>query len=110
MLTEELTPILLRLFWKTAEGEQLGRHREAIVPLTPTPDKDRRRKEGKQHGLASVTNTGANDPQQNTSQATETRVRELDTMTRWGLFPGCKNSPASTNQPVPPFMEWGGGT
>lgn len=56
----------------------------------------------------SVTKTGANDPQQNTSRATETRIRELDTMTRWGLFPGYKNSAASTNQPVTPFMEWGG--
>ena len=45
-LTEELTPILLKLFQKIAEaGKLLNSFYEAIITLIPKPDKDATKKE-----------------------------------------------------------------
>ena len=43
---EELTPILLKLFWKTAEeGKLPNSFYEATITLIPKPDKDAKKKE-----------------------------------------------------------------
>jgi len=42
---EELTPILLKLFQKTAEGKLPNSFYEATITLIPKPDKDATKKE-----------------------------------------------------------------
>ena len=44
-LREELTPILLKLFQKIAEGKLPNSFYEAIITLIPKPDKDATKKE-----------------------------------------------------------------
>ena len=63
---EELTPILLKLFTKSAEeGTLLNSFYEAIITLIPKPDKDTTKKEN--YMSVSLMNIDAKNPQQNTS-------------------------------------------
>ena len=68
---EELTPILLKLFQKTAEeGKLPSSYYEATITLIPKPDKDATKREN--YRPISLMNIECKNPEQNSSKQNPT--------------------------------------
>ena len=99
--TEELRPILLELFQKTAEeGILPNSFYKATINLIPIPDKDNTKKEN--HRPISITGENrCKNPQKNFSKrnsATHHKDKLVTSLVKLGLFQECKDSSIYTNQ------------
>jgi len=94
---EELVPILLKLFPKTAEeGTLPNSFYEATITLIPKLDKDNIKKEN--YKPISLVNTDAKILNKILSNRIQQHIKNSYTMIKLGLFQGCKDSSIYSNQ------------
>ena len=88
---ERLTPILLKLFQKVAEGGILvNLFYEATITLMPKRDKDTTKKEN--HRPISLMNIDAKILKKLQQTESNNTLKGSYTMIKWGLPQGCKDS------------------
>ena len=98
-LREELTPILLKCFQKTAEeGTPLTSFQESTIILIPNPDKAPQK--GENYWPISLMNTDAKILNKTLANKSNNTLEGSYTMIKWDLPQGCKGSSTYANQSV----------
>ena len=101
---EELTPILLKIFQKIAEGGKLlSSFYEATITLIPRPDRYHKKIKEENYRPISLMNIDTKILNKILRNRIQNTLKGLYTMIKWDLSQGCKDSSTYANQCDTPY-------